>query len=552
MPTIDGIEKESVHQYIGQLIASGQTKTPDEIVTELSQLTFDKVEIVNALRKNGPKIRVRQTLSHYQVSQLIMYANPVVCIECAGANMDPDLDLVGVYQTDGPDKGTYVTSERAIGQLVHQYNSAATKKDIAEVVNQLKLHAQHKPRTENPDLIAVNNGVFNYKTKTLMPFSPDFVFLSKSRVDYVPNPANPVIHNPDDGTDWDIETWVASLSDDPEIVQLIWEILGAIIRPFTAWNKSVWFYSTTGCNGKGTLCALMRNLCGPGTYASVPLADFGKEFVLEPLVRASAIIVDENSVGTFIDRAANLKAVTTNDVIQINRKFKIPVAFRFFGIMIQCLNEMPRVKDKSESFYRRQLFVPFEKCFTGAERRYIKGDYLNRPEVLQYALWKVLNTDYYSLSEPEACKAALAEYKGFNDPVRTFLTEMLPELRWSLVPFGFLYDLYKSWLKKNCPSGSPQGRNTFIQDVRTLIPEYPEWYCLPNDAKVRTKNLMDKPEALILEYDLQDWMNPVYSGPDTRKRCLPLLKASYRGILRANSGIDMDAEDDEPYEDADE
>ena len=141
----------------------------------------------------------------------------------------------------------------------------------------------------------------------------------------------------------------------------------------------------------------MRQLFGKGTYASIPLSDFSKDFMLEPLISATAIIVDENDVGTYIDKAANLKAVVTNDVIQINRKFKSPVAYQFKGFMVQSLNEMVKVKDRSDSFYRRQLFIPFTKCFTGKERKYIKNDYLQRPEVLEYVMYKVLNMNYYEM-----------------------------------------------------------------------------------------------------------------------------------------------------------
>ena len=134
----------------------------------------------------------------------------------------------------------------------------------------------------------------------------------------------------------------------------------------------------------------MRQLVGEGRYASIPLKDFGKDFMLEPLIRTTSVIVDENDVGTYIDKAANLKAVITGDTIQVNRKFKAPISFKFKGFMVQCLNEMPRVKDKSDSFYRRQLFIPFTKCFTGAERKYIKDDYLKRKEVVEYVMYKVL------------------------------------------------------------------------------------------------------------------------------------------------------------------
>src|SRR5699024_7042700 len=163
---------------------------------------------------------------------------------------------------------------------------------------------------------------------------------------------------------------------------------------------------------------------------SIPLSDFSKDFSLEPLLSAMAIVVDENDVGTFIDKAANLKAIVTNDVIQINRKHRVPIAYQFWGLMVQCLNEFPLVKDKSESFYRRQLFVPFTKSYTGAEKKYIKDDYLQRKEVLEYALWYVINRAgaetpgcYYELSEPEATRAVLSEYKEHNDPVRAFWLE---------------------------------------------------------------------------------------------------------------------------------
>ena len=77
----------------------------------------------------------------------------------------------------------------------------------------------------------------------------------------------------------------------------------------------------------------------------------------------------------------------------MNRKFKAPIAFQFKGFMVQCINGMPKVKDKSNSFYRRQLVVPFLKNFQGAERRYIKDEYLARKDVLEYILWRVLNMD---------------------------------------------------------------------------------------------------------------------------------------------------------------
>ncbi len=69
--------------------------------------------------------------------------------------------------------------------------------------------------------------------------------------------------------------------------------------------------------------------------------------------------------------------------------------------MNQCNNEMPKVRDRSESYYRRCLMVPFSHSFTGNERSYIKNDYITRQDVLEYVLWSVLNmAEYYELDEP--------------------------------------------------------------------------------------------------------------------------------------------------------
>lgn len=534
------------HDYILSL-DKNNLPSVSEIANELVEQTQDAIEFENAARPKEMKITIPKRLYPYQVAQLILNFHQVHRVACAGIEAESTYDLLAMYESEGPNAGTYIANELMFESLIHQYNPLFSSREITDVLNILRYSTKRIIRSSDPNKIAVNNGIFDFQKKELLPFSPEFVFLSKSHVDYIPNAANPVIHNDDDGTDWDVESWMSDLSDDPEIVELLWQILGAIIRPFVPWNKSAWFYSTSGNNGKGTLCELMRNLCGPGTYASIPLSDFGIDFRLEPLIRATAIIVDENDVGTFVDKAANLKAIITNDVIQITRKFKMAVSYQFYGFMVQCLNEMPRIKDKSDSFYRRQLFVPFEKCFTGHERKYIKNDYLKRPDVLQYVLYKVLNMNYYSLSEPAACVMALNEYKGFNDPVREFAMEILPQCQWDLLPFKFLYDLYTAWFKQNNPSGKPQGRNTFIADVIDLLPNLPDWQCLGRTTAIRPGSRMDVPEPLILEYDLKDWMNPVYTGNDPNRRCMPMIKSTYNGLIRASNTTQTNSDDnDEP------
>lgn len=437
---------------------------------------------------------------------------------------------VALYNAD---EGIYTVNVDDIMREILAYSTSANKSFVDEVFTQLRALSPKRARTVDVDLIPVNNGVYNYRTKQLMNFSPDFVFLTKSRTNYNPNAINVQITNPDDGTVWDVESWMQSLTDDPEIANLFWEITGALLRPNVKWNKSAWLYSDKGENGKGTLCAMWRNLCGKSA-TSISIADFAKDFMLSSLVTSQAIIVDENDVGTFIDKAGALKAVITNDVVYINRKFKDPVAYQFHGFMVQCLNELPRFKDKSDSIYRRQLFVPMTKCFTGVARTYIKDDYINRPEVLEYVMKRVFDMDYYKLSEPEECKIVLEEYKTYNDPVRQFWAEFEDQFVWDFIPYSFLYSLFKEWFKRDNPSGSIMGRNTFIKDLRNIVSKSEVfWLTEPVDAKVRVGTRMNATEYLIAQYNIVEWQTPGMGPMSTKDAlCHPLIPERACGIVR--------------------
>ena len=498
--------------------------------------TYDEIDLHNAVCPKDEKWPKARRLSVAAITELLLNTREIKALDLcafddAGLRAWDTAPVLAVYD---PKEGIYRASdasEAILREDIRKIEGNLPLKEQDTVLKNLLTAAPRVCRTLDPDLIPVNNGIFNYKTKELLPFSPDYIYLSKSLVDYVPFPANPVIHNDEDDTDWDIESWMGSLSDDPEIILLLWQVAGACVRPGVPWDKTVIPYSTSGNNGKGTFCQFLRNLSGKA--ASIPVAEFKRDFALEPLVSASAVISDENGVGLFMDEVANFKAAVTGDPIQLNRKYKAPVTYRFRGLIVQCFNDLPRIKDKSDSMARRLLYVPFEKSFKGVERKYIKQDYLGRKEVLEYALHKVLHMDCYELSEPDASKRVLQEYKLANDPVLDFAAEILPLLAWDLAPFTFLYDLFKAWFKRRNPSGTVIGYRPFLNGLLEIIANGDfGWYCPDKTQRLVPGNRMNAPEPLILDYNLEDWMNPMYKGGNPNMVCRPILKSVYRGILR--------------------
>lgn len=508
---------------------------------------------------NDERIYHVTRLGPASVATIISHTHTLVNIAPSNRYSDPDTDLLTIYVDDprSADYGLHVPAEAPVQTIARQLNMTITTAEMKEVMFHLRVESPRRERDTCRDWVPVNNGIVDYRTKELLPFTPEAIFTSKSQVNYNPEAQNPVYHNTDDNTDWDVESWMREIAGSDALAEVIWQTIGATLRPYVRWNKSAWFYSESGNNGKGSVIELARQLLGSRAYASIPLNDFSKEFALEPLTQASAILVDENDVGTFIDKAANLKAIITGDVISINRKFRTPISYQFHGFMIQCLNEFPKIKDKSESFYRRQLFIPFTKCFTGAERKYIKNDYLRRTELLEYVLWRLINMeDYYEFNQVEETQIALNEYKSFNDPVRAFWSDHGADFTWDLLPYGFAYDCYKKWMTETMPSSQPLGRNTFIKDIAAACAKQPgevldaylqgtlqfgaasaQFVALGSQDKMPSAGLMAVSEPLIEQYDLvSTWGSPAFPvGSDSRN--IPNPKRYYAGLVRAHAWL---------------
>lgn len=556
---------------------------------------IDKLNMMIKIVKAGKstnaesaQVKPYKRLDFPEIATILTMLHDIVLITPSAANSDPDLDMLAIYDNDVDSEtyGTYQASTNHIRRLARHYTYDISTKETAELISSLSDQVPRKQRGENPDLIAMRNGIFNYKTKELIPFSPEYIFLAKAAVDYNPNAQPVVITNPDDGTVWDIDSWIHELfytpvpdnlpgrdehgQTDPNapgfgtpeaaaidqetadkwarerqliiefnktnegLEDLVWEIIGATLRPYVSWDKMAFFSSSQGNNGKGTLIEMIRNIIGPQSYASIPLADFSKDFLLEPLTRASAILVDENDVGTFLEKSANLKAVVTNDVITINRKFKSPIAYQFQGFMIQCLNESPKIKDKSESFYRRQLFVPFYKSFTGSERRYIKSDYIKRQDVLEYVVYRALTQrdDYYEFSNPQASQDALNEFKKDNDSLRAFWDFIEEEFVWDMLPRTFLYDLYIAWLNRYNPGAHALNLRNFATSLTKLVTEDGRWEWRVNSY---TGKRMSDAEPLIHEYNLENWKNPQAPMNNITRMCTlspDQIKSKNTGLFR--------------------
>ena len=537
LPTINQLILQEVANFLGTKNQS--TYCPEDVERFLLN------QINKRLLGENERNRLKGGLAHRPLKVL----PPSVIATCILKRELRHTGLIGksrataelvTYEDAGPDEGLYVPAEDSIRRLARQYHYTISPKDLNAVVECVRDSVSLLEESEDSDVVALANGLFDLRTKELRPFSPKVVLTSKASVAFNEDATTcPVI----DG--WSVDEWIRGLANnDSDVNKLFWETIAALFRPDHSFDKAVLLYSPTGSNGKGTFVELLRNLVGAERVATLSIADFSKPFLPEELRSAFCVLSDENEVGYYLKEAGAFKAWVTHDWTRFNVKYGSMTSIKGRGLCVFCANELPSSKDKSESFYRRFIPIPFLKRYVGAdENKAIKNDYVKRPEVLEYVANKALMKDLFdSFIEPAVCKELLDQIRVENDPVLQFAEEFLPQFKWDLLPWGFLYGVYSAWMRKEVPNGRAVNSREFNKRLSAYVDDNPScgWAVLRGaDGKQipkRTKGLIVGNEPLAMEYDLSDWIDLQPVGGSMRKIGIPHnMPVSARGLLRAGT-----------------
>lgn len=521
----------------------------DDLVKTFSDLANDlrRIHIMNEALRVGKQPNYTQGRNFKfdldEVAIIIHAFIPIVQLVLTENNKKYEL---ATYQHTGPRQGTYQFDTRLIETIIYTFNQTTTKTQLDTCLRIIGIKANITTETSDTHRIPVGNGIYNRQTKKLEPFTPDYVTTTKIATNYNPNAQLITIHNDEDGSDWDVESWLQDLSGglinkfDKDTNTLFWQIIASAVNPKQVNAKAIFFYSSVGNNGKGTYGQLLKNLVGKENYSSLPIPAFKHEYMKEQLLGKTLNIADENPVDIYLDSVQDFKAVITGDDILINRKFEKPIAIQIKAINIQMLNGLPKTKDKSDSFYRRIIIVPFVYSFTNnGERAYIKQDYIHRPEVLEYVLKRALEMKPFTeFITPKASIKALAQYKEDNNSAVEFWNEFEGQFSWDVLPPNFLYALYLAWYQDEHGGDkkSAFSKKVFLQHIQNHLQQNPNWDFLatretcPNPFYLGSA--MDADEPLITKYNLVSYMDPTYKGTDDKLKRTFQRPRTARGIVR--------------------
>ena len=411
--------------------ASFELPYGNELKRQLKQARDTKLKEINEYRKaTMEKPQEVNRLSPLQAANLFIDTGLVKF------NLfdDQENSRIGMYLSD---EGIYTVNLFYIQRVISYVEESFTEKHANNVIYHLRQKLSIKKPTKDKNLIAVNNGVFNNKTKKLEPFSPDYIFTTKISTNYVDDPKPPK---------WDVEEWLSSIAcNDEDLKTLLWQVINETLNGNHTRGKA-FFLTGEGNNGKGTFQKFLTNLIGEKNYQAIKVDQFDERFITSSMVGKSLILGDDVPPNVYVDDSSVFKSIITGDPVMIEYKNKQPYTLELTPTIIQSTNGMPKFKDRTHGLLRRIQIVPFNADFNGAiEDKRIKEEYIHQKEVLEYVLHKAIQMEFDKFIQPQSTLNAMEVYKEENDPIYEFYKNVFENWKAEFIPKRFVFEGYEKF-----------------------------------------------------------------------------------------------------------
>lgn len=353
--------------------------------------------------------------------------------------------------------GVYVSGNLLIENAMIRHLPMLSKAKRTEVLNYLDVLIQDEAPAADADYIAFANGVYDLKTGSLVPFSPEFVITNKIPWEYDPTIWSELAD----------KTLRRLACDDQGIYDLLEEVIGYLFYRRNELRKSFILLGDKA-NGKSTYLDMLKTLLGDGNTSALDLSELGERFKTAELFGKLANVGDD--IGDeFIANPAVFKKLVSGDRVNAERKGQDPFDFSSYAKLLFSANSMPRIRDKTGAVLDRIVLVPFKAQFSKDDPDfdpYIKYK-LRSPEVMSHlinvglkGLERVLANRSFTM--PEAVEVELEAYAVANNPVLDFFRET-PVDEVVNESTASVYDDYVSYAIRN--NMKPLGQNEFTRQA---------------------------------------------------------------------------------------
>ncbi|MEZ5897946.1 MAG: phage/plasmid primase, P4 family [Hyphomicrobiaceae bacterium] len=317
------------------------------------------------------------------------------------------------------------------------------------------------------DYIVCRNGIVEVATGRLLPHDDNLFVLSALPIDYDPNAGEPLVYKRF------IETVIPA--DARETAEYI---LADLLNPNPKMHY-IYNFIGGGGSGKSTMGALQQMLVGEPNVAYLQTHELAQQhgqegLIGKPLIQFHEMVIPSRGNDAVI-ALGRLKAMSGNDPVAIQRKYKSAWNGRLNARMVNISNKVPKWPDNSTAIQRRMRFIsmPFsfyEGTASVPEDRDM-ADKLRAelPAILKHLIAKRRTMPAHIESPPSA--RSLVE--GSKAAIHLFVEEECVLDREAQVGKREVFDRFSQWCDYNCPSERMDFTqfNAALREARTTIRE---------------------------------------------------------------------------------
>lgn len=361
-----------------------------------------------------------------------------------------------------PDSGVYAEDNEFLQDLMATINPDTTERLANDALYKISHSVPLKDKQDN--FVVVGNELYNNQTGKFKPFDPSIIVTRKVKVGYNPHVKEPTING------WKPTEWLKGLfNNDKESYDLAIQIIRATITGKTLEN--IFWLHGVGGTGKGTFQTLLENLVGSENIASFKIDATVGRFETSILIGKSVVIGDDVQKDVVIKDTSIVFSLATGDPIRIEDKKQRPYTTRLKMTVVQSSNGFPRMNADKKAIDRRFRVLSFSELKGKPDKR-IKGDYINRPEVLEYLVKVAIETPFKDVEPQKSIKFLDEEYKEMN-PVADFVDRFFNDdvIQCKYVPNGYVFECFKAYCRQHRNSKYFLNETALHKQIKQILPK---------------------------------------------------------------------------------
>lgn len=316
---------------------------------------------------------------------------------------------------------------------------------------------------ENGNIVATANGLLDVTSRHLHAHTPHYFNQTAVPFDYDGDASEPV-------------QWLEFLGElwpqEPEAIDVLAEWFGYVISGRTALHKIMLMIGPTR-GGKGAIARVLTALIGRQNVAGPTLHSLGGEFGLAPLLgKPLAVISDARfstkGANTVVER---LLAISGEDAITVNRKFRDQWTGKLPSRLHVISNELPKLGDASTAIVGRMVLLMLTRSWLGREDHDLEDRlHAELPAILNWSLdgLERLTGNDGKFTRMESAEEAIIAMRDLASPVAAFVREKCEIGAGKEVDTETLFTAYKTWCELT--ENRKVSREVFGRNLHAAVP----------------------------------------------------------------------------------